>query len=182
MRKLIMQMNVSLDGCADHRVAVADDELHAFAVQQLDDVDLLVFGRVTYELMEAYWPRAHDDPQATRSMLAFADKYNALPKIVFTRTLRKVEGKATRVVKDSVFEEVAKLKQQPGKNIGIGGISTCREFMKRGLIDEYVLLVQPVIWGKGKRLFDGSIKREGLQLIETKTFKSGVVVLRYSRS
>ena len=182
MRKLIMQMNISLDGCADHEMALADDELHDFAVRQLDDIDLLLFGRVTYELMEGYWPHAHDDPQATRSMMAFADKYNALPKIVFSRTLRKAEGPKTTLVRDHVFEEVARLKQQPGKNMGLGGISTCREFMRRGLIDEYLLLVQPVLWGKGPRLFEGLDRRSDLRLIETKTFGSGVVVLRYRPS
>jgi len=182
MRKLIMEMNISLDGCADHEVALADDELHDFAARQLDGVDLLLFGRVTYELMEGYWPHARDDPQATRSMKAFADRYNALPKVVFSRTLGKVEGQKTRLIMDHVFEEVVKLRQLPGKNMALGGISTCREFMRRGLIDEYLLLVQPVIWGKGPRLFEGLEDRIRLNLIETRTFGSGVVVLRYRPS
>jgi dihydrofolate reductase len=102
-------------------VALADDELHDFAARQLADVDRLLFGRVTYELMEGYWPHAHDDPQATRSMKAFADRYNALSKIVFSRTLRKVEGQRTRLIRDHVFEEVVRLKQLPGGNMALGG-------------------------------------------------------------
>ncbi len=174
-----MQMNVSLDGCADHTVAIADDELHEFAAGQLDTIDALLFGRVTYQLMESYWPQARRDPEATASMIAFADKFNALPKIVFSRTLQNVEGENARIISDNVEEEVLELKRQSGKNLGIGGISLCQEFMRRGLIDEYVLLVQPVVWGKGRRLFEDLDGRIGLELMDTKTFKSGVVVLRY---
>jgi len=174
-----MQMNVSLDGVADHTVAIADDELHEFAASQLDNVDTLLFGRVTYQLMESYWPYAYRDPKATKSMIEFANKFNAMPKIVFSRTLRKIEGKNTRLVRNNVVEEVIRLKQQSGKNLSIGGISICQEFMRHGLIDEYLLLVQPVIWGKGKRLFDGLKDRTKLKLIDTKTFRSGVVVLHY---
>ncbi len=180
MRKIILQMNVSLDGCADHTVAIADDELHEFATRQLDSIDTLLFGRVTYQLMESYWPHAREDPQATGSMIEFADKFNPIPKIVFSKTLREAGGKNTRIISDNVIEEVIKLKRQPGKNLSIGGISICREFMKQGLIDEYLLLVQPVIWGEGRRLFEGLEGRINLKLIDTKTFTSGVVVLRYA--
>jgi len=182
MRKLVMEMNVSLDGCADHHVAIADDELHKFASDQLDNIDLLLFGRVTYQLMESYWPNAHKDPQATKIMIEFADKFNALPKIVFSKTLQKADWQNSRIIRDNAIEEIIRLKKLPGKNLSIGGISISQELMKKGLIDEIIILVQPVLWGKGRRLFDGLENRNNLNLVETKTFNSGVVVLRYFKT
>jgi dihydrofolate reductase len=179
MRKLMFSMNISLDGYADHTVAIADDELHEFASDLLDSVDILLFGRVTYQLMESYWPIARSDPSATQSMMEFADRINAKPKVVFSRTLRKAVWNDTRLVKDGMVEEVMKLKQQPGRNLALGGISICQEFMRLGLVDEYWLLVQPIIVGKGRRLFEGLRKRIDLKLVGTKTFGSGVVVLHY---
>jgi dihydrofolate reductase len=176
-----MSMNVSLDGCADHRVAVADDELHEFALKLLDNVDILLFGRVTYELMESYWPYAPEDPNATDSMIQFAHKINAMPKIVFSKTLEKAEWNNTSLVRNNLVEEVIKLKRESGKALSIGGISVCQELMRNGLIDEYWILVQPIIWGKGRRLFDERTEKIKLKLIDTKTFKSGVVVLDYQQ-
>jgi len=177
-----MQMNLSLDGCADHRVAIADDELHDFASKLLNNVDILLFGRVTYELMESYWPHAHEDPNATASMIRFARKINAMPKIVFSETLKKAEWNNTTLVRNSPVEEVIKLKRESGKALSVGGISICQELMRHRLIDEYWILVQPVIWGKGRRLFDESNEEKTmLKLIDTKTFKSGVVVLHYQQ-
>ena len=181
MRRLILSINVSLDGFADHTVAVAaDDELHDFFSTLLDTTDIELLGRVTYQLMESYWPRAHEDPNATKGMLDFADKYNAIPKIVFSRTLQRADWNNTRLVKEGMVDEVLKLKKQPGRNISLGGISISQELMKLGLVDEYWLVVQPVLVGKGKRLFDGLKEKVDLELVDTKTFKSGVVVLHYS--
>ncbi len=179
MRKLILAINVSLDGFADHTVAIADDELHDFFSRLLDETDIALFGRATYQLMENYWPNARQDPNATKSMLDFADKFNAIPKIVFSRTLEKAGWNNTTLVKENMVEEVTRLKQQSGRNISLGGISVSQEFMRRGLIDEYWLAVQPVIWRNGKRLFDGLNDKINLKLIDTRTFKSGVVVLHY---
>ncbi len=179
MRKLVFSMNVSLDGFADHTVARADDELHDFATDQLDNLDLSLFGRVTYQLMESYWPNAPQDPETTKSVIEFARKFNAMPKVVFSQTLKKVEWNNTRLVRGDASEEVVRLKRQPGKDMEIGGISICQDFMRRGLIDECWLLVQPVVVGKGRRLFDGLTDRIDLSLVDTKTFKSGVVVLHY---
>ncbi len=180
MRKLVLAINVSLDGFADHTVAVAaDDEHHRFFSRLLDDTDIALFGRVTYQLMESYWPHAHEDPIATKGVLEFADKFNKIPKIVFSRTLQKAEWANTKLIKDNMVEEVVRLKQQQGKNISLGGISISQEFMRRGLIDDYWLVVQPVIVGKGKPLFDNLNGRIGLKLVETKAFKSGVVALHY---
>jgi dihydrofolate reductase len=180
VRKLILSINMSLDGFADHTVAVAaDDELHEFFSGLLDDTDIALLGRVTYQLMESYWPHAHQDPKATKGELEFADKFNAVSKIVFSRTLQKADWNNTRLVRDNMVDEVIHLKQQPGKSISLGGISTGQEFMRLGLIDEYWLAVQPVVVGKGKRLFDHQNERMNLMLVDTKVFRSGVVVLHY---
>jgi dihydrofolate reductase len=178
VRKLSLFINVSLDGYADHTVAIADDELHDFASDFLKGMDLMLFGRVTYELMESYWPRAHTDPTATQSVIAFADRFNRLPRVVFSRTLTTV-GPNARLVSNDMVGEVKRLKQQSGKNMSVGGISVAQELMRHGLIDDYWLLVQPLGCGKGRRLFDGLDETIQLTLAGTRTFGSGVVVMHY---
>lgn len=185
MRKLIWQMNVSLDGYADHTEVMADNsseaynEVFDFTIKQMDQMDFLLFGRVTYQLMEG-WHKTPEDPNATKEMIEFANKFNAMPKIIFSRSLQNTVRENERLIKDNVIEEIIKLKQQSGKNLSIGGLNLPQEFIRHGLIDEYLLLLQPHILGKGKRLFDGLEERIKLKLINTVTFQSGVVVLRYS--
>ena len=179
VRKLVFSINVTLDGVADHTVTIVDDELHEFFSGVLDNTGIMLFGRVTYQLMESYWPHAHRDPKATKSILDFADKFNAIPKIVFSRTLQRADWNNTRLIRDNMVEEVIRLKQQSGKDISIGSISIAQGFMRRDLIDEYWLLVHPVVVGRGRRLFDGLRDRVNLKLIDTKTLKSGVVALHY---
>jgi len=179
MRKLVFAINVSLDGFADHTVAIADDELHQFFSSLLDETDIELFGRVTYQLMESYWPHAHNDPNATCVILEFADRFNSISKIVFSKSLLKAEWNNTKLIKGNAIEEVKKLKQQPGKNISIGGISLATALMKAGLIDEYLILIHPVAAGKGRQLFEGINEKRKLKLADTQVFKSGVVVLHY---
>lgn len=189
MRKLIFSINISLDGFADHTLfdATADDELHDFFTEQFDSIGICLFGRNTYQLMESYWPIAPRDPNATRGMIDFAHRYNAMPKIVFSRTLEKAGWNNTRLVREDMIEEVTRLKRQPGNALSIGGISAAQTLMKHNLVDEYVLLVHPVIAGAGRRLFPpvdplsgkGPNDRINLKLVDTKTLKSGVVVLHY---
>jgi dihydrofolate reductase len=180
MRKLNFQINVSLDGVADHTVGIADNELHDFFTNQMNNFDLELFGRVTYQLMESYWPSAPKDPEATKSMIDFANRMNAMPKVVFSRTLHKVEWNNTTLVKDNMIDEVIKLKNQPGKDISVGGISIIQELMRHGLFDECWILVHPVLAGTGRRLFTGFENKIRLKLLDTSTFQSGVVVLHYS--
>jgi dihydrofolate reductase len=179
MRKLIWQINVSLDGFADHTVVVADDDLFEFSTSQMDAVDTLLFGRVTYQLMEG-WHQTPDDPKATKKMIEFANKFNAMPKVVFSRTLQKTARENEKLVADNVVEEITRLKQQSGKNLSITGLALPQDLMRHRLIDEYLLLLQPVKVGKGKRLFDGMEDETSFKLIETKTFMSGVIALRYA--
>jgi dihydrofolate reductase len=172
-------VNVSLDGCADHRMGIADDELHDFATEFLGRVDAALFGRVTYELMASYWPVAPGDPSATKSVIEFANRINAMPKIVFSKTLEKAEWHNTRLVREDAVEEVKRLKEEPGGDLSVGGLSLATALMGEGLIDEHWLLIHPVVWGKGKRLFEGLNVRRNLKFVDTRTFRSGVVVLHY---
>lgn len=179
MRKLIFSINISLDGFADHTVAIADDELHKFYTDQLNTLDTVLFGRVTYQLFESYWPTAPGDPNATKSMVEFAHKINALPKIVFSKSLQGAGWNNTQLVKGDAVEEIINLKQGIGKSMSVGGIRLAQSLMKLSLIDEYWLLVQPIIVGEGRRLFAGESDRRDLKLVDTKSFHSGVVVLHY---
>lgn len=183
MGKVIWSINVSLDGIADHTVGIGvDDDSFAFFANLLDDTAVVVFGRVTYQLMEVAWPNAHKAPNASKAMLEFADKFNAVPKVVFSRTLDKAEWNNTRLVHEDMVSEVARLKQQSSKDILVDGISLAQELMNHGMIDEYWFVVHPIVVGKGKRLFDNLKDRAILRLVNTKIFKSGVVVLHYEKT
>lgn len=178
-RKVTFAINVTLDGYTDHTVMIADEEIHDFFTNLLDDVDMLLFGRVTYQLMESYWPTAENDPTATVSEKNFAKKFNALPKIVFSQTLQKAEWNNSRIARGNLVEEVMKLKKKPGKNISADSISIFQELMRHNLIDECWLVVHPLICPKGKRLFDGVNNTINLKLVDTKQFASGAVALHY---
>jgi dihydrofolate reductase len=180
MRKIFLFMVVSLDGYyegpnGDISWHTVDDEFNEFAIQQTREVDTLLFGRKTYEGMASYWPTEaaiKDDPIVAGLM-------NSLPKIVISTTLDSAEWANTRLVKDNVAEEISKLKQGPGKEIAIFGSSDLAgSLAQMGLVDEYRIMVNPVILGEGKPLFKGAEKL-GLKLIKTRTFKSGNVLLYY---
>jgi len=181
MRKMILYMLTTLDGFYEgpnkeidwHNV---DEEFNEFAIEQLNSVDVLLFGRVTYELMASYWPT----PAATTNDPIVADKMNSLPKIVFSKTLSSVEWQNTRLVKENIAEEISKLKQQPGKDLIIFGSSDLAvTLIQHGLIDEYRIMVNPVVLGNGKHLFKGINHKLNLKLLKTKTFRSGNVLLYY---
>ncbi|MDD8018724.1 MAG: dihydrofolate reductase family protein [Bacteroidota bacterium] len=181
-RKVTFAINITLDGYTDHTVGIADNEMHDFYTNLLDDVDMLLFGRTTYQMMADYWPTAETDPDATVSEKNFAKKYNALPKIVFSQTLQKAEWNNSRIVRSNLVEEVMKLKKEPGKNISADSISIFQELMRHNLIDEFWLVVHPLLCQKGKHLFDGINDTISLTLVDTKTFASGVVVLHYLKN
>jgi dihydrofolate reductase len=179
MRKLVYAINSTLDGFADHEAGVADDELHDFYTALLRSAGALLYGRVVYELLDSYWPTAADNPSSTRSEIEFANAINRIPKVVFSKTLEKVDWENARLVKENAVEEVLKLKEQPGKDLWIGGLTFASTFVNLGLIDEYWFLVQPLLWGRGKPVFNNLHERVHLKLIASNTFKSGVVVLHY---
>jgi dihydrofolate reductase len=179
MRKLVFAINITIDGFADHTAGIADDELHDFFTNLLDTIDVSLMGRKTYQLMENYWPNAYQDPNATKSTIDFADKFNAMNKIVFSKTLTEVKWKNSRLASESLLKVVSDLKNQNGKNISAGSLSIANQLFNANLIDEFWFLVHPVVLGKGKKLFDGLEMKSQLQLIDIKKFNSGVVVLHY---
>ncbi|RJP70015.1 MAG: dihydrofolate reductase [Ignavibacteriales bacterium] len=180
MRKIIFSINITLDGFADHEAVIADDELHDFYADLLNDIDLVIFGRKTYQLLESFWPTAAWNPNSTKGMINFADKINSVPKMVFTKTLTQVNWTNTIINRAGLVDEVLKLKNQPGKNISIGGLSIASVLAEAGLTDEYYFVTQPIILGEGKRIFSSLNERINLKLLETRVFQSGVVVLHYS--
>jgi dihydrofolate reductase len=184
MRKVIYSMGVSLDGFiagpnGEIDWSAPDEELHRFHNQQTRELGAHFCGRRLYEEM-VYWETADQNPSATEPVLEFARIWQNLPKIVFSKTLEKVEGNA-RLVSDGVAEEVAKLKEQPGKDLAVGGAGLASTFTKLGLIDEYRLFVSPVVLGAGTPYFPALDERINLELVETQTFGSRVVYLRYGR-
>ncbi len=182
MRTLYLFDMVTLDGFFEgptkweidwHNV---DAEFNEFAIDQLNATDLLLFGRVTYEGMASYWPT----PAAIKNDPVVAGKMNSLPKIVFSRTLEKADWNNTRLIKSNIVEETLKLKRQPGKDIAIMGSSDLTStFTKHGLIDEYRIMVNPIVLGQGTPLFRGVSDKFKLRLLKVRTFKSGNVLLCY---
>ncbi len=179
MRKLIASINITLDGFCDHTAGIADEELHQNANELLRNTDTLLFGRVTYQLMESFWPPIVKKPTGIKSVDEFAVLIDNTPKIVFSRTLKNVEWKNTKLAKEGIKEEVLKLKQQSGKNILVGSPSILITLMKLDLIDEYQFCVQPIVLGNGLPLFKNIKDRINLKLLKTKTLGSGVVILYY---
>ncbi len=179
MRKLIYGINVTLDGYADHEAGIADAELHTFYADLLRNSDTMLYGRVTYELMAGYWPTAADQPGSTSDEIDFANEINRIEKVVFSRTLEKVEWSNSRLVREHAAEEVIRLKNQPGRDILVGGLSFAASLMDLGLIDEYWLTVHPILLGTGRLLTKGLHNRVDLKLIELKPFKSGVIAAHY---
>ena len=181
MRKLIYAINVTLDGYADHQAGIADAELHTFYADLLRTSDTILYGRVTYQLMASYWPMAPDLPTSTPDEIYFAHEINRIQKIVFSKTLQKVEWSNSRLVRDDAAEEVIRLKSQPGKDIFVGGLTFAASLMDLGLIDEYWLVVQPILLGSGTPLTKELHNRVDLKLIEYKPFNSGVIALHYQK-
>jgi dihydrofolate reductase len=183
MGRLVYSMSVSLDGFVETPSrsldwVLVDEELHSFFNDEAREMSAFLYGRRLYQLMVDYWPTAETDPSATPATLEFARIWKDMPKIVFSRTLERVEWNS-RLVRNDAAEEVARLKAQPGFDMGIGGPTTASTMMRLGLIDECRLFVHPVILGGGTPFFPALDDRMGLKLLETRTFDSGVVYLRY---
>jgi dihydrofolate reductase len=179
MRKLIAAINMTLDGFCDHTAMIADDELHQHYNELLSNAGAVIYGRITYQLMESYWPTVVKNPTGNKPTDDFAVLLQDIPKIVFSHTLNNVEWKNARLAKKDVNEEVLDLKQQPGKDIFVGSPSLIVALTKLNLIDQYQLCVHPVIIGNGLPLFKTINDRIILKLLKTKTFNSGSIVLYY---
>jgi len=181
MRKILFFMLTSLDGYFEgtnreldwHNV---DDEFNDLAIEQLNSVDILLFGRVTYAMMASFWPT----PFAIETDPIVAEKMNSKPKIVFSKTLTNAEWQNTRLVKTNFAEEISKLKQQPGRDLIIFGSSDLAvTFLRAGLLDEIRILVNPLILGNGKSLFKGFDQKLNLKLLKTRAFRNGNMLLHY---
>jgi len=179
MRKVIMWNMVTIDGFfegpksweIDWHEDVWGEELEQFSLEQSKSIGMLLFGRVTYQGMAAYWQSATGE---------IAKFMNNVPKVVFSKTLEKAEWNNTRLVKENPEEEVANLKRQPGEDIFIfGSANFSSTLMRHGLIDEYRLGFNPIVLGGGNPLFKTSPNRMRMKLLEARTLNSGVVILRY---
>jgi dihydrofolate reductase len=179
MRKLIAAINMTLDGFCDHTAVIADDEIHQHYNELLSNADTLLYGRITYQLMESYWPTIVKNPTGNKPTDEFAVLIDNISKIVFSHTLKNVDWKNTKLKKDIIKEEVLKLKQQAGKNILVGSPSLIVALAQLDLIDEFQLCVHPIILGKGLPLFKNVRDRINLKLLKTKIFGSGSITLYY---
>jgi dihydrofolate reductase len=187
MRNLIFGINITLDGCCDHTNQFADEETHEYWTGILREADLLVYGRKTYELMVPFWPDVAKTQSMTEALNEFARVFDSMNRVVFSRSLCSVEGKDsaedknTRIVRTDLRDEILKLKQEKGKNILTGGVSLPSQLIQLGLVDDFRIVIGPVIAGAGRRLLDGVSLQDTLQLklVESRIFKSGCVALRY---
>jgi dihydrofolate reductase len=182
MRPLRYSINVTLDGCCDHRVGIADEDLHRNALENIAQADALLFGRVTYEMMEAAWRQpaqtgARPDWMAPW-MEPFARTIDAAKKYVVSSTLDRVDWNA-ELVRGDLRKAVQQLKQEPGKGLLTGGVKLPQALAELGLIDEYELVVHPRLVGHGPTLFAGISKRVDLKLVSRLEFSSGAVAMRY---
>ena len=181
MRNVIFAINITLDGCCDHTKQFVDDETLEYFTHLTREADLQVFGRKTYQLMVPYWPNVLKSPSETKADTEFARAFDSVNKLVFSRSLDGAEDKNTRIIRTNLRDEILKLKQERGKHILVGGVSVPTQLIELGLVDEYRFVVGPVIAGEGRRLLDGVSLPEKLQLklVESKSFESGCVALRY---
>lgn len=178
MRKLIAAINMTLDGFCDHTAVNADEELHNHYADLMSDAGVILYGRITYQLME-FWRTVVTNPTGDLSMDNFAKIMDRVPKIVFSRTLKSTDWESAKLATRDLEEEVRDLKKQPGKDIFVGSRSLIVSLTQLQLIDEYQLCVHPVIAGQGLPLFKDNNNRFELKLVKSKTLDSGAIVLYY---
>ena len=181
MRPLRYSINLTLDGCCDHRAIPADEELHRHAVENLEQADALLFGRVTYELMESAWRSpapAEERPDWTEP---FAQTINAARKYVVSSTLEHLDWNA-ELVRGDLGEAVEQLKREPGNGLFVGGVQLALALTELGLIDEYEFVVHPRLAGHGPTLFAGLSAHVALKPVSRLEFASGAVAMRYQPS
>jgi dihydrofolate reductase len=181
MRPLRYSINVTLDGCVDHREGVVDEELHRHAAENIDQADALIFGRVTYEMMEAAWrlsPTGARPDWMEEWMEPFARTIDAAKKYVVSSTLEEVDWNA-ELLRGDLGKAVQKLKQEPGRGLFVGGVTLPLALAELGLIDEYEFVVHPRLVGHGPTLFAGLSKSVDLKLVSRLEFGSGAVAMRF---
>jgi dihydrofolate reductase len=181
MRKVIAAINMTLDGFCDHTAGLPDEEIHQHYTELLGQGDVIIYGRITYQLME-FWRTLVENPSEEKSMNDFAMAIDKIPKIVFSHTLNKVDWKSATIAKRDLKDEVLELRQirdDGSKDIFIGSRSLIIQLIKLGLIDEFQLCIHPVVAGSGMPLFENIDHRTILKLIKTKIFSGGAVILYY---
>jgi dihydrofolate reductase len=181
MRKVVAAINMTLDGFFDHNVITPDEEIHQHYEELIRDAEVLLYGRITYELMK-FWQTLVNNPSGEKSMDDFAVAIDKVPKIVFSHTLKDTGWESAKLSNLTLEKEVQELKQSKNggsKDILVGSRSLIIQLMKLNLIDEYQFCVHPVIAGKGFKLFDDINARYTFKLIKTKTFRGGAVILYY---
>jgi dihydrofolate reductase len=178
MRPLRYSINVTLDGCCDHRAILPDEELHRHAVENIDRADALLFGRVTYQMMEAAFRPPARIGARPEWMEPFARAIDAKKKYVVSNTLDRVDWNA-ELVRGELGKAIQQLKREPGKGLFMGGVKLPLALAELGLIDEYEFVVHPTLAGHGPTLFAGLSKRVNLKLVSRLEFSSGAVATRY---
>ena len=187
MRNLIFFMHTSLDGFVaglngEMDWIKLDDDMFDFVATMTDNADTALYGRVTYQLMESYWPKAGEQPNATKHDIEHSRWYNKVSKVVLSKTINETGLSNTKVISDQLKDNINKIKKQEGKNILIFGSPTAsHSLLSLGLIDEFWLFVNPILLGQGKPLFKDINENIKLKLAETKTFACGVIALHYSK-
>ena len=188
MRNLIFFMHISLDGFVaglkgEMDWINLDDAMFDFVATMTDQADTALYGRVTYEMMQSYWPKAGEQLNATKHDIEHSNWYNNVSKVVLSKTMHETGLHNTKIIGDQLSDNITKLKQQDGKNILIfGSPSASQSLLNQGLIDEFWLFVNPIILGKGMPLFKNITGTTKLKLVESKTFTCGVIALHYGKS
>jgi dihydrofolate reductase len=178
MRKIIAAINMTIDGYCDHTAGLPDEEIHQHYKELLADADAILYGRITYQLMQ-YWQNLAKNPSGEKSMDDFAKTIDKIPKIVFSHTLENTEWESAKLARRSLEQEVLEFKKHPGKDIFVGSRSLIIQLMNLNLIDEYQLCIHPVVVGSGLPLFENINDRTIFTLIKTKSFSGGAVTLYY---
>lgn len=181
MGLLTFGLNVTLDGCIDHTQGIADDEMHAFWTQRMDESGAMLFGRTTYELMEDAWPAVARDESAPPTMRDWAQKLDAKTKYVVSSTRSDFPWQNTVKVEGDLREAITALKAKTERGILVGAHKLSTALEEMGLIDEYRIVIHPVISGRGPTLFHGLSSARQLELLSTQRFKSGVQALHFRR-
>lgn len=180
MRNVIYGINLTADGCCDHTQFSGSEETHVYFTDLMRDVDLIIYGRKTYQLMVPYWPDVAKKQSGTKAENEFAQTFDAISKVVCSRSSDNFEGNP-RVIRENLAAEILQLKQAPGKNISIGGVSLPAALIALGLVDEYYFLIHPIMAGQGRRLLDGISLQDqlNLKLADSRTLPSGCIALHY---
>ena len=178
MRKLIAAMNMTLDGFCDHTAMIADDEIHEHYSELLKSADAVIYGRITFQLME-YWRSVVENPTGNKATDEFAVAIDNISKIVYSRTLENVDWKNTELKREVVKDEILELKQRSGRDIFVGSPGLIVALGKIGVVDEYQISIHPTVVGSGLSLFKNISHRIDLKLLRTKIFGCGAVTLYY---